>query len=83
MNAKNLVTIVPSVERRFDWVNTFAVTRKRGRKARVPGDFALVTSPPLEVEPDTGANQMLLQIKIKFPLNVSNKPPCVGVSHGN
>ena len=38
---------------------------------------------PLEVEPETGADQMLLQIEIKFPLNVSNKPPCVGFSHGN
>jgi len=37
------------------------------------------------MEPETGADQMLLHIEIdiKFPLSISNKPPCVGFSHGN
>jgi hypothetical protein len=34
------------------------------------------------MEPETDADQMLLQIEIKFFLNLSNKPPLVGFSHG-
>ena len=61
----------------------------RGQVSRtvtiVPGNFTGCSGLPLEMESETGADQMLLHIEIdiKFPLSTSNKPPCVGFSHGN
>jgi len=67
----------------FGVVFQIGLKRAGFKNRNVPGNFTDCSGLPLEVEPETGADQMLLQIEIKFPLNVSNKPPCVGVSHGN